>query len=202
MSCVCIHIYMKWMKLSTTDGKTIMLWIMFTYFFTSFALEFLAGQNLYVLADEVSTVISSLWLFRARLYKNRIQSNNNQVWQWCVDLGSTTYLVQTPCQLRCPLTGFFLDELFPNAARQIKLTKELLMTWYQEMNERGDKKWNYSASISKHVLYSSGSFLNESRTWISPSWILMTRRIKWNLHVFIYTVMHNSSVKLNIGWAK
>ena len=52
---------------------------MFTYFFTSFALEFLAGQNVYVLGNEVSTEISSLWLFRARLYKNRIQSNNNQV---------------------------------------------------------------------------------------------------------------------------
>jgi hypothetical protein len=51
--------------------------------------------------------------------------------------GSTTYLVQNKSQLRFPFTDFILDEPFPNPARQRKWIKELLITWYQEMNERG-----------------------------------------------------------------
>ena len=55
----------------------------------------------------------------------------------CADLGSATYLVQNKTQLRFPFTEFTRDEPFPNPARQRKWIKELLITWYQEMNERG-----------------------------------------------------------------
>jgi len=55
----------------------------------------------------------------------------------CADLASTTYLGRFKTQLRFPFTGNILDELLPTTARQRKWIKELLITWYQEMNERG-----------------------------------------------------------------
>ena len=84
-SYVYIYIYQiiikqLWLKLSTTDGNKMNLWILFTYVFISSILHSLAEPILNELANIVSTQISPLCLLRAFLYKNIIQSNNNQVW--------------------------------------------------------------------------------------------------------------------------
>ena len=55
----------------------------------------------------------------------------------CADLDSTTYLYTNKTQLRFPFTFNLRDEVFPKPARQRKWIKKLLITWYQEMNERG-----------------------------------------------------------------
>ena len=52
----------------------------------------------------------------------------------CADLGSTTYIEFSKYQLIFPITRNHLGELFPYPARQRKWIKELLITWYQEMN--------------------------------------------------------------------
>ena len=76
----------------------------------------------------------------------------------------------------------------------MKLTNELLMTCMisGKWSKEGNKKWNYLSSIAAIEAYRPVlSFLNESRTWIFPSLILMTRRIQWYLPTFLYTIMHN-----------
>ena len=53
----------------------------------------------------------------------------------CADVASTTYIELSKLQLLFPFTPNILFEPFPNPARQRKWIKELLITWYQEMNE-------------------------------------------------------------------
>ena len=53
----------------------------------------------------------------------------------CAELGSTTYIEFSKLELLFPLTRNKLDELFPNPTWQRKWINELLITWYQEINE-------------------------------------------------------------------
>ena len=86
MSYVCVYIYIQTtmkqllLKLSTTYDKKTNLWILFSYLFISFIIHSLADNSVDVLANVESTEISPLWLLRAFLYKNIIQSNNSQIW--------------------------------------------------------------------------------------------------------------------------
>ena len=68
------------LKLGTTYDNKTNLWRLFLYLFISFIIRSLADNSADVLANEESTEIGPLWLLRAFLYKNIIQSNNSQVW--------------------------------------------------------------------------------------------------------------------------
>jgi hypothetical protein len=50
---------------------------------------------------------------------------------------STTNQYLSNLELRFPFTSLYLDEMFPTTAEQRKWIKELLITWYQEIDERG-----------------------------------------------------------------
>ena len=74
---------------------------------------------------------------------------------------STTYRDPSKMQLLFPFTDNILDEPFPTPARQKKSIKDLLITWYQEMNERG----RYSAIM---IEITSGALLSCRSTALGP----------------------------------
>ena len=95
----------------------------------------------------------------------------------CADLASTTYIESAKCQLLFPFTPNFLDEPFPNPARQRKWIKELLITWYQEMNE----SCRYSAIM---IEITSGAFQPGPPTsqglYVSSPWqVLFLGQVEW-----------------------
>ena len=95
----------------------------------------------------------------------------------CADLASTTYILSAKSQLIFPFTPNILDEPFPNPARQRKWINELLITWYQEMND----SCQYSVIM---IEITSGEFFSGPPTaqglYVTSPWqVLFLRQTEW-----------------------
>ena len=95
----------------------------------------------------------------------------------CADLASTAYIEEFISQLIFPFTYNLLGELFPNPTQQRKWIKELLITWYQEMN---DSCW-YSAIMIEITSgeFHSGPPMSEGLYVSSPWPVLFRRQPEW-----------------------
>lgn len=127
-----------------------------TYLQISLSIGSLIDNLVNVLANVVSTIISALWLLRAGLYTRTefSQTNNNQENGNGIEtrVRSTTYFVSLKVQHVCPFTGFILDELFPNPARQRKINTGVI-TYLISENERKRPIYIYSSPklLSEHL---------------------------------------------------
>jgi hypothetical protein len=120
----------------------------------------------------------------------------------CADLASSTYRYLFKFKLLFPVTRYLLLEPFPSTTRQRKWIKNLLITWYREMNE----SCRYIAIMIKITsgVYQSCPRMSQG-VYVSSPWLVLalyrswiTSRIKWNLRTHITHTKHRVSKNSNV----